>query len=160
MITVMPRHLIPRPSRYRPSLLVALGLALIAAAAGLSIARLHTLTASANVAVVPSTDLAQDSHAAVAQDDDQDSKGDEVSPSQLDQYVKVYQAMQHDRTLTVEQATAREHLTVAQFRDIEGRIERDGVLRERVRRELLKSAQEKSNALKLKPQSAPSSTEP
>ena len=69
--------------------------------------------------------------------------------------------MQHDRTLTVDQATAREHLTVEPIsRRSKARIERDGVLRERVRRELLKSAQEKSNALKLKPQSAPSSSEP
>ncbi len=132
-------------------MLLALGFALIAAAAGFSIAKLHTLTASATVAAIPTADIAQD---------DQDSEGDEVSPSQLEQYVKVYQTMQRDRTITVDQATAREHLTVAQFRDIEGRIERDGVLRERVRRELLKSAQEKSNALKLKPQSAPSSSEP
>jgi hypothetical protein len=133
-------------------MLLALALALIAAAAGFSIAKLRTLAGSGTVAVIPATD--------VVQDDDQDSEGDEVSPSQLDQYVKVYQTMQRDRTITVDQATAREHLTVAQFRDIEGRIERDGVLRERVRRELLKSAQEKSNALKLKPQSAPSSPKP
>jgi len=132
-------------------MLLALALALIAAAAGFSIAKLRTLTASATMTVIPTADLAQD--------DDQDSEGDEVSPSQLEQYVKVYQTMQRDRTITVDQATAREHLTVAQFREIEGRIERDGALRERVRRELLKSAQEKSNALKLKPQSAPSSSE-
>ncbi len=133
-------------------MLLALALALIAAAAGFSIAKLRTLTASATVPAIPTADIAQD--------DDQDSEGDEVSPSQLEQYVKVYQAMQRDRTITVDQATAREHLTVAQFREIEGRIERDGALRERVRRELLKSAQEKSNALKLKPQSAPSSSKP
>jgi hypothetical protein len=133
-------------------MLLALALAVIAAAAGFSIAKLRTLAASGTVPAIPAADIAQD--------DDQDAEGDEVSPSQLEQYVKVYQAMQRDRTITVDQATAREHLTVAQFRDIEGRIERDGALRERVRRELLKSAQEKSNALKLKPQSAPSSPEP
>ncbi len=133
-------------------MLLAVAILLIAAAAGFSIAKLRALAGSGTVAVIPTTDLVQD--------DDQDSEGDEVSPSQLDQYVKVYQTMQRDRTITVDQATAREHLTVAQFRDIEGRIERDGALRERVRRELLKSAQEKSNALKLKPQSAPSSPEP
>jgi len=132
-------------------MLLALALALIAAAAGFSIAKLRTLTASATMTVIPTADLAQD--------DDQDSEGDEVSPSQLEQYVKVYQTMQRDRTITVDQATAREHLTVAQSRETAGRIERDGALRERVRPELLKSAQEKSNALKLKPQSAPSSSE-
>lgn len=96
----------------------------------------------------------------VAQDDDDESPADEVSPSQLDSYVNVYRAMQRDRTMTVAQATAQQHMTVAQFRDIEAKIERDGVLRERVRRELLKSAQEKSDALRLKPQSAPSSSVP
>src|SRR5262249_12799856 len=138
--------------RHRPPMLLALGLALLAAAAGFSVAKLRTLATSANVPAIPAADFAQD--------DDQASDGDEVSAKQLEQYVKVYQAMQRDRTLTVDQATAHEHLTVAQLSDNEGRIERDGVLRERVRRELLKSAREKSNALKLKPQSAPLSPEP
>jgi hypothetical protein len=136
----------PRPSRHRSPVLLAIALLLLAAAAGFSIARIRALAPPGIVPAIPGADVAQD---------DQESEGDEVSPSQLDKYVKVYQAMQRDRSITVDQATAREHLTVAEFRDIEGKIERDGVLRERVRRELLKAAQAKSNALKLKPQSAP-----
>lgn len=136
--------------RYSRSLLAA-ALLLSAAAGGFIIARSHTLTLPEPL----NARLAWD----VAQDDDE-SPADEVSPADVDKYVKVYQAMQRNRTMTVEQAAAQQHMTVAQFRDIEAKIERDGVLRERVRRELLKSAQEKSNALGLKPQSAPSSPKP
>jgi len=131
--------------------LLAAAILAVAAAAGFSIAKIRALTARGTLETVPAWDVTQN---------DQDTENTEVSPAQVEQYLKVYQAMQRDRTLTVEQATAAQHMTVQQFRDIEGRIERDGVLRERVRRELLKTAQEKSNALKLKPQSAPSSTQP
>jgi hypothetical protein len=135
-----------------PLLLLAAVLLVIAAVAGFSLARRSTLALPEPLNAKPAWD--------VAQDDDDESPADEVSPSQVDEYVNVYQAMQRDRTLTVEQATAQQHMTVQQFRDIEAKIERDGVLRERVRRELLKSAQKKSDALRLKPQSAPSSSVP
>jgi hypothetical protein len=132
--------------------LLAAALLLIAAVGGFSIAKMSTLALPEPLAARPAWD--------VAQDDDDESPADEVSPSQLDSYVKVYQAMQSDRSMTVDTAAAQQHMTVAQFRDIEAKIERDGVLRERVRRELLKTAQEKSDALRLKPQSAPSSSVP
>ena len=136
----------PLQRRLRHPVLLAAAILAVAAAAGFSIAKIRALTARGTLETVPAWDVTQN---------DQDTENTEVSPAQVEQYLKVYQAMQRDRTLTVEQATAAQHMTVQQFRDIEGRIERDGVLRERVRRELLKTAQEKSNALKLKPQSAP-----
>lgn len=139
------------PKRPRHLLLLVPAVLIIATGAGFSIAKIRALTAPEALATAPLWNLSQD---------DQDTENNEVSPAQVEQYVKVYQAMQRNRTLTVEQAAAAQHLTVDQFRDIEARIERDGVLRERVRRELLKTAQEKSNALKLKPQSAPSSSVP
>src|SRR5215469_1780502 len=141
----------PLQRRLRHPVLLAAAILAVAAAAGFSIAKIRALTARGTLETVPAWDVTQN---------DQDTENTEVSPAQVEQYLKVYQAMQRDRTLTVEQATAAQHMTVQQFRDIEGRIERDGVLRERVRRELLKTAQEKSNALKLKPQSAPSSSPP
>jgi hypothetical protein len=136
------------PSQHHPRrrLILALVFVIIALAAGFAIEKIHSLTAPGTLATVPALNLGQD---------EQDQENAAVSPAQVEQYLKVYKAMQRDRTLTVDQAAAAQHLTVDQFRDIEARIERDGVLRERVRRELLKSAQEKSNALKLKPQSAP-----
>jgi hypothetical protein len=75
--------------------------------------------------------------------------GDEVKPEDVEKYINVYEAMQRNRRLTVEQAAASQNLTVEQFRDIESRIERDGVLRERVRRQLLKTAQQRTQDLGL-----------
>ncbi len=145
----------PQRKRSGHPLLLAFVVVLVAAAAGFSIAKIRTLTEPGTLATAPVWNPTQN-----LTQDDQDAENNEVSPAQVEQYLKVYKAMQRDRTLTVEQATAAQHLTVQQFRDVEARIERDGVLRERVRRELLKTAEEKSNALKLKPQSAPSPSQP
>ncbi len=60
----------------------------------------------------------------------------EVPTSQVDKYISVYEAMQKDHNLTVEQAASKQNLTVAQFRQLEARIERDDTLRERVRKAL------------------------
>jgi hypothetical protein len=140
----------PEPSHKRYRVVLAAAILLIAAAT-VSIVKIRSLSSSRRLFAGPAIwYMAQD---------DQESDAEEVKPEQVEKYVKVYQSMQRDRTLSVEQAAAREHLTVAEFRDIEGRIERDGVLRERVRRELLKAAEQKSNALKLTPQSAPSPSE-
>jgi hypothetical protein len=156
------------PPRKRPRypLLLVVGILAVAATAGFSIARVRLLAAPGRLQTLPAWNINQQNLA--SQDltqqnltqDDEDSETPEVPPAQVEQYVKVYQSMQQNRSLTVDQAAAAQHLTVDQFRDIETRIEKDGVLRERVRRELLKTAQEKSNALKLKPQSAPSPAQP
>ncbi len=83
--------------------------------------------------------LAVESAAPVAQDEtDEDDK--DVPTSQVDKYVSVYAAMQKDHNLTIEQAASRQGLTVAQFRQLEGRIERDDTLRERVRKALRHAA--------------------
>jgi hypothetical protein len=75
----------------------------------------------------------------VAQDtDSNDDTG--VSPDQLQKYVAVYRAMQHDRGLTVESAAAKESLTLSQFRELEQKVERDEVAREQARRELQAAA--------------------
>ena len=104
--------------------------------------------------------LAADSDGWQIGQEDEEFETEEVAPEQIEKYVKVYTAMQRDRTLTVDEATAREHLSVAAFRDIESKVERDGVLRDRVRRELLKEAEDKTRALKLRPQGATSSPAP
>ena len=61
--------------------------------------------------------------------------GDEadVPPQDVDKYIKVYQAMQHNRNLTVEQAASAQGLSVSAFRSLEDRIERNDALREHVR---------------------------
>jgi hypothetical protein len=79
--------------------------------------------------------LAAQSQAPVAQDETDDEEKD-VPTSQVDKYISVYEAMQKDHNLTVEQAASKQGLTVAQFRQLEDRIERDDTLRERVRKAL------------------------
>jgi hypothetical protein len=71
---------------------------------------------------------------APAEETDEDDK--DVPTNQVDKYISVYESMQKDHGLTVEQATSKQGLTVAQFREIEGKIERDDTLRERVRKAL------------------------
>jgi hypothetical protein len=86
----------------------------------------------------------------LVQDDDAPSTGDdaEVPPKMVEKYTNAYKAMQKDHNLTADQAAAAQGLTIAQFRSIEGRIERDDTLRERVRKALRAStpgAKESSN---------------
>lgn len=87
--------------------------------------------------------LVQDDDNAPASDEDA-----EVPPKMVEKYTNAYKAMQKDHNLTAEQAAAAQGLTIAQFRTIEGRIERDDTLRERVRKALRAStpgAKESSN---------------
>jgi hypothetical protein len=76
----------------------------------------------------------------LAQDDDDDG-GDATpdkgaSPDDIQKYVAVYRAMQRNHSMTVEQATAAQGLTVAAFRDLEQRIESDDLARDDARRAL------------------------
>jgi len=79
--------------------------------------------------------LAAESAAPAAQEES-DDEDKEVPTSQVDKYISIYEAMQKDHNLTIEQAASRQGLTVTQFRELEGRIERDDTLRERVRKAL------------------------
>lgn len=78
----------------------------------------------------------------LAQDDDSDES--ELPPAELEKYVAIYRDMQKDRSLTVEQAAAKEGLSLSAFRDLEGKVERDDAAREHVRDELQQSAAEAS----------------
>ncbi len=83
----------------------------------------------------PAIRLADTTSPPVAQDaPDDDDK--EVPPSQVEKYIDAYKLMQKDHNLTADQAASKQGLTIAQFRSLEGRIERDDVLRERVRKAL------------------------
>lgn len=70
-----------------------------------------------------------------------------VSADQMNKYIAVYSAMQHDHSLAVEQAASRQGLTVEQFRDIENRIERNPAAHERVM-DALKKASKKDQPAK------------
>ncbi|MGA9723475.1 MAG: hypothetical protein WBQ86_13540 [Candidatus Binatus sp.] len=78
----------------------------------------------------------------VAQDETSDDDKD-VPTSQVNKYISVYEAMQKDHSLTVEQAASKQGLTVAQFRALENKIEGDDTLRERVRKALRHAANPK-----------------
>jgi hypothetical protein len=74
-------------------------------------------------------------------DDDVPAGADDadVPPKMVEKYTNAYKAMQKDHNLTADQAAAAQGLTIAQFRSVEGRIERDDTLRERVRKALRNS---------------------
>ena len=76
--------------------------------------------------------------APASETDDEDDK--DVPTSQVDKYISVYESMQKDHNITVEQATSKQGLTVAQFRALENKIEADDTLRERVRKALRHAA--------------------
>jgi hypothetical protein len=74
--------------------------------------------------------------ASAPQDDNALDDDKEVPNSQVEKYINAYKAMQKDHSMTAEQAASKQGLTIAQFRSLEGRIERDDTLRERVRKAL------------------------
>lgn len=69
----------------------------------------------------------------LAQEGELPPEDTDVPPPEVDKYIKVYQAMQHNRNLTVEQAAAQQGLSVTAFRSLENRIQRNDALREHVR---------------------------
>jgi len=91
--------------------------------------RHHTLQLAAEPATEP---------APPSETDEEDDK--DVPTSQVDKYISVYESMQKDHNITVEQATSKQGLTVAQFRALENKIEADDTLRERVRKALRHAA--------------------
>jgi hypothetical protein len=90
--------------------------------------RQHALQLAAEPATAP----------APPEETDEDDK--DVPTSQVDKYISVYESMQKDHNLTVEQAASRQGLTVEQFRALENKIEADDTLRERVRKALRHAA--------------------
>ncbi len=101
-------------------------LILIAGAVGLSVG-------SAKLAAAQPLIIA-DLHPVLAQEGGDDEK--DVPPAQVEKYIAVYKSMQKDRSLTVDAAAQKQGMTTAEFRTLEGRIERDDALRERVRKAL------------------------
>jgi hypothetical protein len=72
---------------------------------------------------------------ALAQDGDSD-EDTEVSSDQIEKYVAVYKDMQRNRSLSVEQAAAKEGLSLGEFRDLEQKVGHDDLATERARHEL------------------------
>jgi hypothetical protein len=72
--------------------------------------------------------------------DEGDNDNSEVTPAEVEKYVAVYRAMHRDRSLTVEQAAAQQGMTVAAFRALENRVQRDDAALQHARDELQDSA--------------------
>lgn len=79
-------------------------------------------------------------HPAAEEVGDTDNDTDTVSDSDVQMYIKVYEAMQDDHDLTVEQAITPHHITLDDFREIERRIQSQPRLVDRVREALLENA--------------------
>jgi hypothetical protein len=71
----------------------------------------------------------------------EESNTETVSESDLQMYVKVYEAMQDDHNLTIEEAIKPYHVSLDDFRHIERRIQSQPRLVDRVREALLENAQ-------------------
>jgi hypothetical protein len=103
---------------------------IVAALAAAFVARAGSAFASASVA--PAFSLGHSRVAAATQV--AQAEGEEAAPpsDQVDKYIAVYTAMQRDHNLTVDQAASKQGLTVAQFRSLEDRIQRNPVVHDRV----------------------------
>jgi cell division septum initiation protein DivIVA len=93
---------------------------------------------SARARTIPASAIASRTRITQADTDTDDDK--DIPPAQVDKYINVNLAMQKNHGLTVEQAASQQGMTVDQFRSLEGKIERDDTLRERVRTALRKAA--------------------
>lgn len=81
-----------------------------------------------------------------------DGEADQVTPSELELYIDVYTAMQADHDLTLEAALAQKGTQLAQFRNIERRVQKQERLVRKVRDAL--QAQAKARAESIGPPSA------
>ncbi|HZO82057.1 MAG TPA: hypothetical protein VFB33_10230 [Candidatus Binataceae bacterium] len=118
--------------------MAALAAAACAGAAYLALASAAAATLGAALDGAPSSAAARRALApsAVLAQNDQD-----VSSADIEKYVAVYRAMQHNHSLDVEQAAAAQGLKLHAFRELEERIERNDAAREQARRELAHGAE-------------------
>lgn len=79
----------------------------------------------------------------------------ELTDDEVDLYIAVYKAMQADRDLKIDEAIEPHAISLADFRDIERRVQMSSTLVDRVRRELVAHAEEISVFSPAQPQPAP-----
>lgn len=85
-------------------------------------------------------------------------QSDDVSQSELEMYIGVYTAMQADHDLTLDVVLTQKGLDLAQFRNVERRVQKQERLVRKVRDALL--AQAKARADTIAPSSAPAPNPP
>jgi hypothetical protein len=72
--------------------------------------------------------------------DDRAADDTDVPPAQVEKYVAVYRSMQRDKTLTADQAAAKQGMTLQEFRSLENRVQRDDSALQHARDELQSAA--------------------
>jgi hypothetical protein len=72
--------------------------------------------------------------------DDRSADDIDVPPAQVEKYVAVYRSMQRDKTLTADQAAAKQGMTLQEFRNLENRVQRDDSALQHARDELQSAA--------------------
>jgi hypothetical protein len=75
-----------------------------------------------------------------------DRESDSVTESEFQIYLRVLEAMQVDRSLSIETAVDREHIPLDKFREIEQRVQRNDGLVDRARHVLRERAESLWNA--------------
>jgi ABC-type transport system involved in cytochrome bd biosynthesis fused ATPase/permease subunit len=70
----------------------------------------------------------------------EESDKEAVSESELQMYINVYEAMQDDHDLTIDEAIKRYNVSLDDFRQVERRIQSQARLVDRVREALLENA--------------------
>lgn len=125
----MPARVPRGPWRTRLIVLVTLGVALASQYAIIVIGGLGS-----SLSVLPGVAYLRGPEQEAQQE--QPSDDAELPPDKVEKYINVYKAMQRDHGLTVEQAASFQGLTLEAFREIESKVERDDLVRERVRQAL------------------------
>jgi hypothetical protein len=76
-----------------------------------------------------------------------ESEADQVSPTELQTYIDVYTAMQADHDLTLDTVLAQKNITLADFRNIERRVQKQDRLVRKVRDALQAQAKARAEAM-------------
>jgi len=76
-----------------------------------------------------------------------ENEADQVSPSELSTYIDVYTAMQADHDLTLDTILAQKNVSLADFRNIERRVQKQDRLVRKVREALQAQAKARAEAI-------------
>ncbi len=95
-----------------------------------------------------------------AAEETEEVEPDTVSETDLQMYIKVYEAMQDDHDLNIDEAIKPYHITLDDFRQIERRVQAQPRLVERVREVLLQNARAHSVFAETAPTPTPAQTPP
>ncbi len=93
-----------------------------------------------------------------AAEETEEGEPETVSETDLQMYIKVYEAMQDDHDLTIDEAIKPYHVTLDDFRQVERRVQAQPHVVERVREALLQNARAHSVFAETAPTPTPAQT--